>query len=126
MQNPALCNNRQPVPMANEMFMLSRTGIHFTAKRPGTKVEGNGVLYLSTLRMVFVGDRDQSFDMPLATMTDEKFNQPIFGANNMTGNSPPLDNSSADAWKWCISFNNGGVGTFLPFFSACWGRCASA
>ena len=59
----------------------------------------------------------QAFDLPLATMRNEKFNQPIFGANNMTGASPPLDlPEGSDNYKWCIKFNNGGVGTFLPFF----------
>ena len=57
------------------------------------------------------------FDMPLATLYDESFNQPIFWANNLTGASPPLEGSSFSAdIKWTIYFNNGGVGTFLPFF----------
>lgn len=117
MENPQLSNG-QPVPMQNEIFMLSRSGIRFSAKRSSGKMESSsGVLYLTTLRMVYVGEGDgKSFDMPLATVAAEKFNQPIFGANNMTGESPPLDNATADNWKWCISFRNGGVGTFLPFF----------
>ena len=117
MQTPQI-NNNQPVPMANEFFVLSRGGVGFSAKSGGAKVDGSGTLYLSTLRMVFVGDRAGcAFDMPLATLGEEKFNQPIFGANNMTGVSPPLDlpEGSPD-YKWCIKFNNGGVGTFLPFF----------
>ena len=117
MQTPQI-NNNQPVPMANEFFVLSRGGVGFSAKSGGAKVDGSGTLYLSTLRMVFVGDRAGcAFDMPLATLYGEKFNQPIFGANNMTGKSPPLDlGEGADHYKWCISFRNGGVGTFLPFF----------
>lgn len=87
-----------------------------------TKFDSNGQLYLSTLRMVFVaegrpGASFSAFDLPLATTSDEKFNQPIFGANNMTGTNPPLDGTGLTAdIKWCISFRNGGVGTFLPFF----------
>ena len=66
--------------------------------------------------MVFVNDKAGSehaaFDIPLATLYKESFNQPIFGANNMTGLSPPLDlPEGADHWKWCISFRNGGVGS---------------
>ena len=104
--------------MANELFVLSRGGIHFTAKAGRVKTDGYGVLYLSTLRMVFVSDRaDVAFDIPLATLEKESFNQPIFGANNMTGQSPPLDQPVENGpYKWCISFRNGGVGTFLPFF----------
>lgn len=79
-------------------------------------------MYLSTLRMVVVADDERSarftgFDLPLATMYDEKFNQPIFFANNLTGSNPPLDGSGFDAdISWCVSFKNGGVGTFLPFY----------
>ena len=117
MQNPSLSGGA-PVAMENECFVLSRSGIHFTAKSGRTKTDANGTLYLSTLRMVFVAtDGATGFDMPLATLYGEKFNQPIFGANNMTGKSPPLDlGEGADHYKWCISFRNGGVGTFLPFF----------
>ena len=117
MENPDLSGG-QPVPMPNEFFVLCRTGIHFTAKSGSSKVDGNGSLFLSTLRMVFVSDRGGGgFDMPLATLYEEKFNQPIFGANNMTGLSPPLTlPEGSPAYKWCISFKNGGVGTFLPFF----------
>jgi hypothetical protein len=118
MQNPQM-NGSQPAPMANEVFVLARSGIHFTAKSGRTKAEGSGQLFLSTLRMVFVaeGSSGTSFDMPLATLYSESFNQPIFGANNLTGKSPPLDlPEGSDHYKWCISFRNGGVGTFLPFF----------
>jgi WW domain-binding protein 2 len=53
----------------------------------------------------------------MATLLDESFNQPIFGANNLTGASPPLDGSGlTDTIKWKLAFNNGGVGTFLPLF----------
>lgn len=121
MINPELANG-QPVPMQNECFVLSRDGIHFTAKSgPRNKIDAYGSLYISTLRMIFVnekaGSENRGFDIPLATLYKESFNQPIFGANNMTGLSPPLDlPEGADHWKWCISFRNGGVGTFLPFF----------
>lgn len=108
--------------MQNECFVLSRDGIHFSAKSgPRNKIDAYGTLYISTLRMVFVNEKagsdNRGFDIPLATLYKESFNQPIFGANNMTGLSPPLDlPEGADHWKWCISFRNGGVGTFLPFF----------
>jgi len=58
----------------------------------------------------------QGFDLPLATMTNETFNQPIFGANNLSGMSPPLGSELTDAIKWTIYFKEGGVGTFLPVF----------
>ena len=44
---------------------------------------------MSTIRMVFVTDSGggemAAFDLPMANITGEKFNQPIFGANNITG-----------------------------------------
>eukprot|EP00965_Chrysotila_dentata_P245710 6206726-Pleurochrysis_carterae.AAC.2 len=56
-----------------------------------------------------------AFDLPLATMRDEAFNQPIFGANNLTGTSAPLDGSSCHedikvanlcrAFQSCVSRN---------------------
>lgn len=122
MENPALLpDSRAPSPIHNELFVLSRHGISFTAKNGSLKFEGKGQLYLSTLRIVFVNERRNScflgFDLPLATMQRENFNQPIFGANNMTGVTPALEGSSCQGdIKWCISFKEGGVGTFLPLF----------
>ena len=59
----------------------------------------------------------QGFDIPIATLVDESFNQPIFGANNLSGTSPPLEGTGlVENIKWCLYFNNGGVGTFLPLF----------
>lgn len=133
MQDPELSGS-QPVPMAGEVFFLSRSGVSFSAKSGGTELKCSGTLFLSTLRIVVVAERSSSssiwaavgmerranlsaFDMPLATLREEKFNQPIFGANNLTGTSPPLDGSGFNEdIKWCISFNNGGVGTFLPLY----------
>lgn len=121
MQNPPLtAAGQQPVPMNGEIFMLSRSGISFTAKSGRYKFDAKGDLYLSTLRLVFVskGNRDfQGFDIPIATLAEESFNQPIFGANNLSGASPPLEGTGlTETIKWCIYFNNGGVGTFLPLF----------
>ena len=101
MQNPQV-QGGMPVAMENETFVLRRQGIAFSAKSGRVKVDGSGVLFLSTLRMVFVADKGQHFDMPLATLYEEKFNQPIFGANNLTGTSPPLD-GLPDNYTWCIS-----------------------
>jgi hypothetical protein len=55
-------------------------------------------------------------------MTKEKFNQPIFGANNLTGRVPPaadqnfLQQFDLKEYKFCFTFNEGGCGTFLPIF----------
>jgi len=132
MLNPNLSGS-QPVPMEGEVLVLSRRGISFSAKSGSSKFKKEGKLHLSTLRMVFVADQSvfrrrtiqnfppsdnfSAFDIPLATLYGEKFNQPIFGANNMTGKCPPLDGSGlTEDIKWYIGFKNGGVGTLLPFF----------
>ena len=146
------------MPMAGEMFVLSRRGLAFTASSGSRKFQAGGQLFLSPLRIVFVA-RDLpsrgggfpradpsplraaqaeessgsgllgtlfgaskanvlAFDLPLATLERESFNQPIFGANNLTGVSPPLPGSACDGADihWCLSFQDGGVGTFLPIF----------
>lgn len=119
MQDPRITNGI-PEAMEGEYFVLARDGIKFSASSGRTKLSASGTLYLSTLRMVVVCNQGSSFngfDMPLATMQNERFNQPIFGANNMTGSNPPLDGSGFEGdIKWTIYFNHGGVGTFLPFF----------
>lgn len=48
-------------------------------------------------------------EMKLLDIRDEKFNQPLFGANNISGAYPP-------AQKWKLTFNSGGIGTFLITF----------
>ena len=120
MQNPALvAPGQHPVPMSGEMFVLSRSGIAFSAKSGRTKFDASGDLYLSTLRLVFVsksGTGLQGFDIPMATISEESFNQPIFGANNLTGTSPPLNSDLTEPITWRLGFNNGGVGTFLPLY----------
>ena len=63
MQNPQITNG-MPVAMENEVFVLSRAGIHFTAKSGRVKAEGSGNLFLSTLRMVFVADKGHHLTCP--------------------------------------------------------------
>jgi hypothetical protein len=106
--------------MPGEFFVLSRGGISFSAKSGSRKCEGRGDLFLSTLRIVFVARRGgsiEAFDLPLATMRSERFNQPIFGANNMSGANEPLPGGGlSEEIKWTLTFKDGGVGTFLPLF----------
>lgn len=89
--------------------------------------KAEGVLFLSNLRMVFVADRPdpatglESFDLPLVYILRDKFNQPIFGCNNLSGECWPAvegggPSGSLPPHKWSLYFKTGGVGTFLPFF----------
>ena len=131
MENPQMVGG-QIMEMPNEMFVLGRSGIHFTAKSRNHKFHGMGELLLSPLRIVFKANSSSGssffggpssningFDVPLATLYNESFNQPIFGANNLSGSSPPLpDSICEDDIHWCFTFKSGGVGTFLPIFFA--------
>ena len=57
----------------------------------GTRWSPKGSLWLTNLRMVFVADQSdpgsglRAFDIPLVYITADRFNQPIFVCNNLTG-----------------------------------------
>eukprot|EP00898_Chlorokybus_atmophyticus_P004237 jgi/Chlat1/4814/Chrsp31S04862 len=123
-----------PVPFSGEAFVLRRDGVNFLVDNlpglgSGGKWSARGVLYLSNVRLVFAatgadarqnGAAIHAFDLPLSYIVREKFNQPIFGCNNITGvveGGPPgsLDGVPHD---FKLSFREGGVGTFLPLFYA--------
>ena len=106
-----------------EMSKPSKTGVFKSV----------GSLYLTTESIFFVADypksqgaakiRFDSFRIPLTQLSNEKFNQPIFGANNLTGQVSPVCDAQTlqqlnglNDFKFCFSFNNGGCGTFLPIF----------
>ncbi|KAL0420858.1 UNVERIFIED_CONTAM: hypothetical protein Slati_3108700 [Sesamum latifolium] len=127
--NPQLFPNGMPVPFVSEIFVLARDGVEFEIdKIPGTQggtVKARGTIYLSNIRMVFVANKPVenfvAFDMPLLYVHDEKFNQPIFFCNNISGHVDPVvpDNEhralySTHSFK--ILFKEGGCGTFVPLF----------
>lgn len=59
----------------------------------------------------------EAFDLPLTTLSEEKFNQPIFGANNLTGTVLPIEGGGLPGpAKFKLVFREGGCGTFLHFF----------
>ncbi|XP_044508691.1 UPF0664 stress-induced protein C29B12.11c-like [Mangifera indica] len=127
--NPQLFNNGMPVPFVNEFFVLNRDGVEFNVdKIPGAhggNVKAKGIIYLSNVRMVFVATKPVgnfvAFDMPLLYVHGEKFNQPIFYCNNISGLVEPVvpENEhralySTHSFK--ILFKEGGCGTFVPLF----------
>mmetsp|Transcript_41303 Transcript_41303/g.54291 ORF Transcript_41303/g.54291 Transcript_41303/m.54291 type:complete len:190 (-) Transcript_41303:303-872(-) len=113
-----------PVVVGNEQFLLMRTRIHFRVDIPGSRYSANGKMLLTTDRLIFVADRPplqngisfQGYDIPLACVFEEKFNQPIFGANNITGKISEPAGMEAMEVGFKISFNNGGCMTFLQNF----------
>ena len=94
-----------PEPLDQELFVLHRSGIQLTVQ--GSPSQPFGTLFLSTLRMVFVADQRgehvefDSFDVPLASIRREAFNQPVFGCNNLSG--------------WVIPIPDGGLADFSQF-----------
>ncbi|CAF1697058.1 unnamed protein product [Brassica napus] len=127
--NPQLMPNGMPVPFVNEMFVLVRDGVEFEVDKipggHGGHVKAKGVIYLSNIRMVFVASKPVenfvAFDMPMLYIHAEKFNQPIFHCNNISGQVEPVvpENEhralySTHSFK--ILFKEGGCGTFVPLF----------
>ncbi|ERN06457.1 hypothetical protein AMTRI_Chr06g169080 [Amborella trichopoda] len=127
--NSPLLPNGMPVPFENEMFILSRDGVEFEIDKiptaPGGKIKAKGTIYLSNVRMLFVAKKPvgdfRAFDMPLLYVHDEKFNQPIFFCNNISGLVEPVvpeDQHRAlySPHSFKILFKEGGCGTFVPLF----------
>lgn len=86
--NPPLNGSGEPLRIQNEHFILERKGIEFEVKIEGMgKLKGKGRSILTSNRIVLLNDRGGSdnvlkaFDLPLALMFKESFEQPIFGAN---------------------------------------------
>ncbi|KAK6931949.1 hypothetical protein RJ641_001573 [Dillenia turbinata] len=91
----------------------------------GGNVKARGTIYLSNIRMVFVANKPvgnfYAFDMPLLYVHHEKFNQPIFHCNNISGQVEPVvpdDQHRAlySTHSFKIMFKEGGCGTFIPLF----------
>ncbi|KAJ7979710.1 UPF0664 stress-induced protein C29B12.11c [Quillaja saponaria] len=127
--NPQLFPNGMPVPFVNEMFVLARDVVEFEVdKIPGAHeghLKTKGIIYLSNIRMVFVANKPvggfAAFDMPLLFVHGEKFNQPIFHCNNISGLVEPVvpeDQHRAlySTHSFKILFKEGGCGTFVPLF----------
>lgn len=128
-ENPQLFGNGMPVPFYGEMFVLARDGVEFHVDKipsaPGGHAKTKGTIYLSNIRMVFVASKPVgnffAFDMPLLYVHGEKFNQPIFHCNNISGFVEPVvpENQNRALYSthtFKILFKEGGCGTFVPLF----------
>ncbi|KAL3506155.1 hypothetical protein ACH5RR_031537 [Cinchona calisaya] len=127
--NPQLFPNGMPVPFVNEMFVLARDGVEFEVDKisgaSGGHVKAKGRIYLSNIRMVFVANKPVgdfvAFDMPMLYIRGEKFNQPIFYCNNISGFVEPVvpeneQRALFSTHSFKILFKEGGCGTFIPLF----------
>jgi WW domain-binding protein 2 len=83
---------------------------------------------VSNVRLVFVADKPDAsglagFDLPLVYIATERLEQPIFGANNLSGTCFPAVEGGGPLGalpphKWKVLFKNGGMGTLYPLFYA--------
>ena len=81
-----------------------------TAVQPTCRWSASGTLWLTDVRLVFVApaanaDGLQAFDFPLAYITHDKFNQPIFACNNLAGQALVLVATSATAMPHTVGCN---------------------
>ena len=95
--NPPLGADGFPLKLPGEQFILERPGIDFQLKlEKSGKFKGSGNLVLTTKRLVLINskasknDKFNSFEIPLVLIFNEKFKQPIFGANYWMGYTKPL------------------------------------
>ncbi|EKU21709.1 arabinogalactan protein [Nannochloropsis gaditana CCMP526] len=88
--------------------------------------KAKGRLHLTNIRLLFIatkptaspvpgGPEFASFDVPLRGIVDVKFNQPIFGANNLQGKVTPVSCLEASApVEWKAAFIAGGTTVLIP------------
>lgn len=78
--------------------------------------------YCSMVFLINENDRTkanaETFEMPFRGILDERFNQPIFGCNNLTTTVQYYDEQPfRGGLTMRIDFIRGGVNTFLPVFN---------
>ncbi|CAD8192291.1 unnamed protein product [Paramecium pentaurelia] len=117
--NPPITQTGVPLRVDQEFFILYRNEMEgeFKIENMG-KFSAKGKVYVTTCRMVFVSDKFQresfkSFDIPLAYLSAEKFQQPIFGSNYLEGNVDPLYNLLPGKTHFKLWFKAGGCDKFL-------------
>jgi len=123
-----------PVPFAGERVLLRRDAMGLELRGELQDARGrarawatSGSLVLTDVRLVFVAGKAsreglRAFDFPLQYVRGERFNQPIFGANNLSGECFRVESGgSGRPLAFKFKFNSGGAGTFLPLF---WGLMA--
>ena len=110
MENTLMENDR-PVLMPGESLVLFRLA-YFSMHINSIQKKSQGQLFLTTLRIVFYGNF--TFEIPLATIEEAEFHQPLCFANTLTGKTPLLP-PSVGTCSWCFAFHHG-VGTFMNIF----------
>lgn len=116
--NPPLSADGIPLRVPGEYFVLSRTDMEFEIKISGLgTLTGKGNLILTTARMVLLNYQKspkwRAFDIPLALMSKDTFEQPIFGANYICGEVLPLLGLLPGPATYKAWFMSGGCTKFL-------------
>lgn len=98
----------------------------FPPRQSKATCKAKGLLHLTNIRLLFIatkptaspvpgGPEFASFDIPLRGIVDVKFNQPIFGANNLQGKVTPVSCLEASApVEWKAAFIAGGTTVLIP------------
>ena len=116
-----------PLPFRGEVFMLTRDKITLSLKDGARNISDvRGRLFLTNMRMVFlVDDKDrakaqaETYEFPFRGLWNEKLNQPIFHANNITANVQYYDDQPfRGTLSIKLIFKQGGLGTFLTVFNS--------
>ncbi|CAD8113032.1 unnamed protein product [Paramecium sonneborni] len=117
--NPPITQTGVPLKVDQEFFILHRNEMEgdFKIENRG-KFKAKGRVFLTTCRIVFVNqnyqkDSFKSFDIPLAYLSAEKFEQPLFGNNYFEGIVDPLYNLLPGRTKFKLWFQAGGCDRFL-------------
>jgi len=119
--NPPLAPDGNPYRVDGEMFSLTRKDLEFEIKIENQgKLTGKGFLVLTTARLVLVNTSSphkwKAFDIPLAYLYNDKFQQPVFGSNYLEGKTTPLYNLIPGDAHFKIWFTAGGCTKFLRVF----------
>ncbi|KAK8794153.1 hypothetical protein WA171_003278 [Blastocystis sp. BT1] len=119
--NPGIGQDGVPILFVGEKLLLRRNRMRLISKIGNFNVKSDGILYLSTVRLIFIADKQtESFtglDVPLMSIRNEKFNQPIFGSNNLSFNVVPQTGwGESYQFSVVLEFRNGGAQTFLRIF----------
>ena len=109
-----------PALQPGETLILRRENIHIEVRSNiHGKLSGSGELFLSNTRLVFhcinkPSPKDfLSYEISLREIINESFEQPIFGANYLKGDTnSQFSGGATDSWR--IKFYSGGCGTLLP------------
>lgn len=116
-----------PILLQDEVQLTTVQGVDCKIEVEGYEtLSAKGKVWLSDKRLVFVceqgvpfpGGHFRAFDFPLANLSnDTKFNQPVFGCNNLSGQVTPLEGFGLESpVAFRINFKTGGAGSFLRYF----------